>query len=345
MDAASEQVRTDPEARRRSGKKVTALRANEIISRPEWLDPAFADPDQVIGMVHKGAPYQLISAAHGGALAMTQQMPWFRAFWAETGKPLVEGADEVLHNPRFVEASKKAFQAEIVRPEAVLVNLQGPMEGAVPHVDLPTFRGIERHANLASIRVLMGTSGLFHAWSVPVAAAICWFYRGSDGAFEYWPHGPHRPVNIVRMPQWNTALVADNDYMFHRIGDIGPAARHIAPDYLSARSVLQIEPDGSWRVEDDARIKLRYFANEIRISVLWKGYAFQTKDIAAQFDDHEDDLDASMVFSIFAEDLRAREIKFPVPNDPLRDREWLGLLGKIYPMVTLPGFEHFRRYY
>jgi hypothetical protein len=219
------------------------------------------------------------------------------------------------------------------------------MEGAVPHVDLPTFRGIERHANLASIRVLMGSSGLFQPWSVPVAAAICWFYRGSVGAFEYWPDGPNRGFKVVPMPQWNTGLVADNDYMFHRVGDVGPAVRHIAPDYLSATAVLQPEPDGSWRVDDGAETKLRYAANEIRISVLWKGYVFQTGDIAAQFDDHGDDLDASMVFSIFAEDLRARDIKFRQPNDPLRDREWLELLGKTYPMATLPEFEHFRRYY
>src|SRR5215469_8957492 len=103
--------------------------------KPIRIEPAFDHPEQIRAMFEQHAPYRTI-AAYGpnGIVDETAQpegerweMPWFRGNWAAAGKPLVKGAEAILHNKRFLEAAKALFGTSHVHPEFVVVNLTAPM--------------------------------------------------------------------------------------------------------------------------------------------------------------------------------------------------------------------------
>ena len=71
-------------------------------------------------------------------------LPWFRGDWALDGKPLVEGAEAILHNKSFLEAARAAFGTPLVYPEFVAVNINGPMPAGTTHIDNPSFYGATR---------------------------------------------------------------------------------------------------------------------------------------------------------------------------------------------------------
>jgi hypothetical protein len=86
--------------------------------------------------------------------------------------------------------------------------------------------GATRDRHPIQLLQAMGSSGLFEPWRVSEAGVVVWFYEGPGGEYEYWPDGLSGPKRSVRAPLSNSALVADNDRMYHRIGWVGePAAR------------------------------------------------------------------------------------------------------------------------
>ena len=118
----------------------------------------------------------------------------------------------------------------------------------------------------------MGYSGLFQEWAIPVASAITWFYEGSGGDFEYWPNGLDAPSVTVNPPCSNTSVLADNEYMYHRVGQMGKDEDYLAAG-ISSEALLHREANG-WDIRHDGQ-SIRYYANDqIRVSILWKAYCF-----------------------------------------------------------------------
>ena len=74
----------------------------------------------------------------------------------------------------------------------------------------------------------MGHSRLFEKERVEIATAVAWFYRGKDGGFTYWPDGPDRPPRVHEGDLFNTAIMGDNDRMYHRVRPVGARARRHA---------------------------------------------------------------------------------------------------------------------
>jgi hypothetical protein len=148
-------------------------------------------------------------------------LPWFRGNWALGGKPLVDGAEVILHNKKFLEAARALFGTSLVYPDFVVVNVNAPMPAGARHVDIPSFHGATReHYPLPFLKV-MGISGLFEAWRVVHIGAISWFYEGTRGSFDYWPEGLDGPMLSEQAPFGNVSILADNDRIYHRIGPIG----------------------------------------------------------------------------------------------------------------------------
>ena len=115
------------------------------------IEPAFEDREQIRGMFERQAPYRAVAAyAPGGLKDETQPaarhpvLPWFRGDWALDGKPVVEGAQAILHNKSFLEAARAAFGTPLVSPEFVAVNINGPMPAGTTHIDNPSFYGETR---------------------------------------------------------------------------------------------------------------------------------------------------------------------------------------------------------
>ncbi len=308
---------------------VPAVRPRTQIAPPLRLERAFDDPAGVVDLIHRGAPYKTIAAV--------QRQPderncaaWFRNFWALGGKVLFDGAEPFFHNPNFIEAARRSFRAEVVRPWAMMTNLNLPAAGAPPHLDLPFFRGLNNREVPGWMLTPMGYSGLFQEWAIPVASAITWFYDGEGGEFEYWPDGLDGPSQTVAPPYGNTSVVADNEYMYHRVGATGAPAEYWALDSMPYHARLGRDAAGDWEVREGERLVTRLPYRKVRLSVLWKAFCFETRAMAESYDDHGHDLDPAMVTRIFCEDLSRRGIAFAEPRDPFADPAWRRVLFDVY---------------
>jgi len=119
--------------------------------KPIRIEPAFEDREQIRAMFERYAPYRALAAYAPEGLqdesceeARRPVLPWFRGDWALGGKPLVEGAELILHNKNFLEAARSVFGTSDVHPEFVAVNINGPMPACNTHVDNPSFYGATR---------------------------------------------------------------------------------------------------------------------------------------------------------------------------------------------------------
>jgi hypothetical protein len=257
--------------------------------------------------------------------------PWFRAHWALDGRAVDDAASQLLHHESFLEASKELFDAQVVRPSTLLVNLMGPMEAGVPHIDTPSFRGIRRSEVPVWLLVTMGASGLFERWSVRIAGALTWFYDRDDGEFEYWPDGRLDASLVVRGPFPNDALIADNDVMPHRVGAIGDHESFATQFALTPDAQASWTGDGAWAISGPDGAIGTLPARDVRVSILWKALVFDDARDARRFDEHEDDLDVATVVSTFIADLAMRSVEVEEPADPFTDRAWSRMLTQTYP--------------
>ena len=270
---------------------------------PLVIDKVLADPDCVFEIAKRGAPYPCVQrylrnlaemsalsdAGRGEADDSAQPFiaPWFRGDWARGGA-LVEGAERLLHLPSFSDAALQLFDASYVRPTLVYVNFNPPMPAVDPgHVDVPAFRGFDRSEHPVWLLVAMQKSGLFERWRVKQATAVAWFYRGDGGGFTYWPKGPDAAP--VRRPCiHNSAVVGDNERMFHRVQRIGARGTEL-PAGLSIDAMLHF--DGArYSIRDAGRTLYTWPREEVRISVSWKGQVFVDDADRKRFDEHTDDL-------------------------------------------------------
>ena len=298
------------------------------IPKPIRIEPAFDNREHIRAMFERHAPYRALAAyAPEGIKDETHEEarrpvnPWFRGDWALAGEPLVEGAELILHNKRFLEAATAAYGTPRVYPEFVAVNINGPMPACSIHVDNPSFYGATRVDYPLPILRVMGSSGLFEPWRVVQASAISWFYEGAGGNFDYWPEGIDGPMLSEQPPFGNVALCFDNDQLYHRIGPIGNGNEELPQ--ISASAKIQSDGEGNWTILENGEVRATYPSRAIRISVLWKA---EVRDRESK----PDKLTLDRVMDIFAKDLRGRAVDFQMPSDPLADTTWILQLQRIY---------------
>jgi hypothetical protein len=300
--------------------------------KPIRIEPAFDDRKQIRAMFERYGPYPALAAyAPEGIKDKTREdakrsvSPWFRGDWALGGKALVDGAELILYNKRFLEAARAAFGASLVYPEFVAVNINGPMPASSTHVDNPSFYGATRVDYPLPLLRVMGLSGLFEAWRVVRASALSWFYEGSGGNFDYWPEGLDGPMLSERPPFGNVALCADTDRIHHRIGPIGDGDAQ--SPRISTAGKIQPDGKGNWAIIENEEVRAIYPSRAIRFSVLWKAGVRETES-------RPDNLTLDRITAIFTADLHHRSEDFHVPCDPLTDTAWILLLQRIYAPST-----------
>jgi hypothetical protein len=299
-----------------------------LIPKRIRIEPAFEDREQIRKMFERQAPYRAVAAYAPEGLkdetrpeAKHPVLPWFRGDWALDGKPVVEGAQAILHNKSFLEAARAAFGTPLVYPEFVAVNINGPMPAGSTHIDNPSFYGATRVDYPLPFLRVMGCSGLFEPWRVVRASVLSWFYEGSGGSFDYWPEGLDGPMLSEQPPFENVALCADTDRMYHRIGLIGdPDA---ASPRMSATAQIHSNGDGNWSIVENGEVRATYPHHAIRFSVLWKAAIGNRQPNPAN-------LTLDRIMSIFTADLRHRKVDFQMPSDPLADTRWILLLQRNY---------------
>lgn len=313
---------------------------------PILIDSLLDDPGLVRGLVEHHAPYfpvqrYFASAEEMRALSDSADRtgrrdartgmvvgPVFRGDWAYD-RPLVDGVEPLLGCERLVDAARRLFDAELVRPQIVYVNLTLPMPcGDGGHTDIPAFRGVDRTRYPVWLLVTMGRSGLFERWRVRMATAVAWFYEGKGGALTYWPDGPDAMPRTL-LPRTNTALVGDNDVMFHRVEAVGGPDDDMVRG-LTLDSELCFAGDGAWEVRDARHVLARYPTSQVRVSLSWKAVVFRDAEEARLYDEHADDLSLPAVLATLRDDLAARGVAAPQPADPLHDPEFVAALTRTY---------------
>jgi hypothetical protein len=259
-------------------------------------------------------------------------MPIYRGDWVSSRAVHIDGVETVLHNERLIDAAQQVFDAEVVRPLIVYSNLTAPMPQNRKHTDVPTFRGVERSEYPAWVVQAMASSGLFERWRVKVATAVAWYYDGRNGGFSYWPDGGAAPEVTIEPPS-NTAVVGDNDFMYHRVEAVGDGRVAMVP----IDSLLSFDDASSrWRITKGDRDFGAFGRDDIRISISWKAECFHDAEEARVFDEHLDDLTFDRVLGIWRADCDARDIALPVVADPLHDRTFEAAVAQAYagPLST-----------
>ena len=168
------------------------------------LDQAFDDPAAIRRLVEVNGPFASIAsylppAATGvrsGGDGLDDVLPWFRSNWVVNGRSMVDGAEAILHNHRFIEAACAFLDVDAVEPSTVVVNVNAPMRAGAIHQDIPAFRGAGRDRYSLTLLQAMGTSGLFEPWRIVEVGAVSWFYAGAGGAYDYWPDGLDGPMAV-----------------------------------------------------------------------------------------------------------------------------------------------------
>ena len=324
MTAAAERLRVPrpPVALERAYDDVEAVRAMVPRSGPYWPTLRYVQGDAELGAV-------------GGSAGNrpTQVMPWFRGDWAEEGKPCTDGADALLAHEGFAAAARRVFDAQVVRPVLVYVNLMVGIPFSGPaHVDVPAFRGIDRSEYPVWLMHTMKRSGLFEPWAIDIATAVSWLYRGDGGEFDYWPDGADGEPKRISAPLDNRAIVGDNDVMFHRVAAVGSPGATL-PEGDPFRSQLEYdESAGDWAIVDDGRVLARHPDRDVRVSISWKAEVFADDGAARLREEHRDDLTLGEVVDRFLADLAERGVACERPEDPLRDSAFIGVLNEAYPL-------------
>src|SRR5580700_6948205 len=97
------------------------------LATPIKVDGVFNDPGVIRRLVQRNGPYRTmvsylpVSAVRGGQPAAGDGVPaHFRSTWAAGGRPLVDGAEVILHNPLLLRAASQLLDTEVV-PNTVAV--------------------------------------------------------------------------------------------------------------------------------------------------------------------------------------------------------------------------------
>lgn len=319
---------------------AAATREMPLPRDPVVLDRVVEDRDAVWRLIETHAPYWPVQryfansaeyAALSGQDEPAQMIvaPVFRGNWAFEGD-VREGVQPILDSERFIDAAKRLFRAEIVRPTTVYVNLtwQLPFPQGAGHTDVPAFRGFDRATYPITFLTIMGLSGLFEDVRVKVATGVSWFYRGSDGGFEYWPQGPDGPSVLHEGHIDNTAIVADNDFMWHRVRPTGRVEDGMVT--MSKDAELVHRGGDAWAIVDGGEEIGAFATDRLRVSLSWKGIVFSDEADRRRHDEHLDDIDLAGVLKRFSDDFAARGETLAIPSDPLTDPVFVRTLRDAY---------------
>ena len=199
--------------------------------------------------------------------------PTWRGDWAFDGEVLVEEAAFLLHHETFLKSARTLFKSDIVIPEQVFVNLSTPMRAQpFSHVDIPEFKGVNRHNAPGWFLQAMGSSRLFEDVRISIVTAVSWFHQGERGFFRYWPCGRENE-SVRHENMWNSAVVGDNDFMHHLVERNGPKGA-ATTEGMSINTEL-IHDGVSWKILEQGEELSSYSDLDVRLSLSWKakGYA------------------------------------------------------------------------
>jgi hypothetical protein len=271
-------------------------------SKPPMVVPdVIGDVSLVVRLLESQAPYNPLGGWYNpGADPHARTRPmWFQKDWVHDDFA-AEGSDLFLQHPGYIEAAKQFYDAEVIEPKSVYVNVMTSIaDGGPAHTDNPRFHGRDRTNTPMWVLRAMLWSGLFESFEIMQATAIWWMNDVEGGGLYYWPSGPDGPPQHHVGAMANTALVGDNHGMFHQVGPVGPFDRGTVRVTPAAELAPVGAGAGDWAVMDHGELVFRAPLASFRVSVLWKADVYRTaadrversahplsmQDVADTFDD------------------------------------------------------------
>jgi hypothetical protein len=255
---------------------------------------------------------------------------WFQQTWLGAEDIALEGSDLFVEHERVIETMRQFYDAEVVVPHTLFVNLMAALPECGPvHTDNPLFRGRDRTNTPMLLLRTMQWSGLFKEWATAQATSIWWMNDVEGGGIAYWPEGPDKPPERHVGAMANTSVVGDNHGMFHQVEPVGPFDGKLRLVSPAAELAPAADGSGDWAVTDDGVETYRAPFNEIRVSVLLKAHVFPTEEERRRVE--PDTLSIEDVVRIFNEDLaeEGADLRFDVSR--IDDSAHAAALAAIYP--------------
>jgi hypothetical protein len=304
---------------------------------PVLLRDVIDDVSEVVRLLESQAPYGPLGGWYNpGADPHARTRPmWFQHDWVHDTFH-AEGSDLFLQHPLYIEEAKRFYDAEVVEPQSVYVNLMTSIaDGGPAHTDNPRFRGRDRTNTPMWLLRAMLWSGLFERFEIRQATAIWWMNDVEGGGLSYWADGPESPPRHHVGSMANTALIGDNHGMFHQVEPVGPfdlGTRRVTP---SAKLAPVGDDSGDWAVIDHGELIMRAPLEAFRVSVLWKADVYTS---AAEREARANDLlTMDAVAATFNDDLASRGSSVQFDLTRLEDPSMKAELATVYPEAVPVG--------
>ncbi|TVQ91366.1 MAG: hypothetical protein EA397_09920 [Deltaproteobacteria bacterium] len=195
----------------------------------------------------------------------------FRGILFEAGRIAAPGVEEILNEPRFLDAARQISGCPVIEPTMLYANLILPGQELMVHTDTPEFFGLAKDRAPEWLLVVMHHSGLFASERIAIAGGVTFLGSCEAGAFRFWPAG----AGEERLaPRENIAIKLDADVTFHGVARVGGSDAPPPP----ARPSMHLVPEGQgWALQDGDRRVHRYAAGEVRVSTQWKARCFASE--------------------------------------------------------------------
>ncbi len=304
---------------------------------PILLRDVIEDVGDVVHLLERNAPYTPLGGWYrpGADLDAPTSPMWFQNDWVHADLR-VEGCELFLFHERVTQAARDFYDAEVIVPHSVYVNLMVAMERSGPaHTDNPRFHGRDRSNTPMWLLRAMLWSGLFDRYAIVQATSIWWMNDVEGGGLFYWPDGPDKPPHEHVGDMANTALVGDNHGMFHQVGAVGPFDQ--GTPLVTPRAELAPAADGSgeWAVTDRGEVRFRLPLEQYRVSVLWKADVYRNE--VEQRRQMADTLSIPDVARIFDGDLEEKGVDVRFDLDRIEDRGLMAAVNAVYPEAVPVG--------
>ncbi len=304
---------------------------------PILLRDVIEDLGDVVQLLERNAPYTPLGGWYrpGADLNVPTSPMWFQNDWVHADRR-VEGSELFLFHERVTQAAREFYDAEVIVPHSVYVNLMAAIEKSGPaHTDNPRFHGRDRSNTPMWLLRAMLWSDLFDRYAIVQATSIWWMNDVEGGGLFYWPDGPDKPPHEHVGDMANTALVGDNHGMFHQVGPVGPFDQ--GTPLVTQRAELAPAADGSgeWAVTDRSEVRYQAPLEQYRVSVLWKADVYRNE--ADQRRQMADTLSIPDVARIFDRDLEEKGADVGFDLDRIEDPGLIAAVNAVYPEAVPVG--------
>jgi len=298
---------------------------------PILLRDVIQDIGAVTQLLEDNAPYTPLGGwfRNGEVNEKPTSPMWFQNDWVQADL-VVPGSDLFMLHERVTETARRFYDAEVVVPHTLYVNLMAAIEESGPaHTDNPLFQGRDRSNTPMWLLRNMYWSQLFEPWVITQATSIWWMNDVEGGGLHYWPDGPDKAPHQHIGEMANTALVGDNHGMFHQVGPVGPFDG--GTRLVTGRAELAPTDDGSgdWAVTDRGEESYRAPLESFRVSVLWKANIYRNEEERQRRE--ASGLSLEDVERIFSEDLAKKGSDFRPDLSRLDDPVQIHAFAENYP--------------